>query len=298
MDIIAPKYSTPKSTPRLQPLIDEAFGILAMNSSRVGKKTIVRALFSGGKDSITTAHLASHLPEWRGVGHVRTNTGPAAERHSDHSIKIAEQFGWDVIERTPSESLAGMVAQFGLPGPAAHNWMYRHLKERAIRKITSAARKPKERIVYATGIRRAESANRQKAATELTVLTDLEWWTNPIINWQDHDVMEYVNYFGLEVPSIGHSLDCFCGSYAKPEEREWLMIDHPDQYAYVLLLEDIAKAGHQIQVLEVKRDYRKSAFPEQFCKWGHGLNMKDIRADCKVKGSLCVNCDGKAFSDN
>src|SRR5690606_10159129 len=135
--------------------MDEAWGILAMNASSIGRKTVVRGLFSGGKDSIVTAHIAARLPEFRGLGHVRTQTGPAADRHSDHSLKIAEQFGWPVIEKSPSETLAGQVAMFGLPGPAVHTWMYIHLKERAIRKITSAARKPKERIVYATGVRRA-----------------------------------------------------------------------------------------------------------------------------------------------
>lgn len=295
MDIIIPRYSTPRTTPHLQPMVDEAWGILAMNASTIGRKTVACGLFSGGKDSIVAGHIAAHLPEFRGVGHVRTLTGPTAERHSDHALKIAEQFGWTVIERSPSETLASMVAQFGMPGPAAHTWMYIHLKERAIRKITNAARKHKERIVYVTGMRRAESAKRAKVSKEVTVVTNTEWWLSPIINWSDNDVFEYVNHHGLRVPSIGHSLDCFCGAYATPEERELIQIEHPDQYEYILLLEDIARAGHQIQVLEVKSGHRKQAFPEQFCRWGHGLNLKDVRADCKTKVSLCSACDGRQY---
>lgn len=295
MDIIVPLYATPKTTPRLQPLVDAAFGTIAMHASNIDRSTVVRALFSGGKDSMVTAHISSHLPEFRGLGHVRTMTGPVADRHSDRALEIAAKQDWHVITRSPSETLAALVAQFGLPGPAAHTWMYIHLKERAIRKITSAARKAKQRIVYTAGMRAAESAKRAANSKELTEVTQTEWWINPILDWSDEDVLEYIAFHGLSVPSIGHSLDCFCGSYATPEEREWIQIEHPGQYEYILLLEAIARAGHQIQVLEVKSGHREVAFPVEFCAWGHGLNKADVRANCTSKTNLCVNCDGKAY---
>lgn len=291
MDFLIRTYATPQTTPKLQHLLDEAWGILAMNATRFGRKTVLRALFSGGKDSMVTAHIASQMPEFVGLGHVRTNTGPAADRHSNQALAIASQFGWPVIERSPSEHFAGLVAQFGLPGPAVHTWMYIRLKERAIRKISSASRKPKERIVYATGIRRAESAKRAKVAAETTVVTENEYWVNPIINWSDADVIEYINFHGLRVPHMGHSLDCFCGAYATPEERELIKIEHPDQYEYILVLEEIARAGRKIQVLE----RRNNIIPEQFCKWGHGMNLNDIRNDCKTKISLCTTCEGRVY---
>lgn len=296
MDVITPLYRTPSTTPNLQPKVDEAYGILAMHASMLDKPTTLHALFSGGKDSIITTHLAAHLPEFRGVGHVRTDTGPAADRHSDRSVEIADKFGWKLTERSPTDTLPGIVAQYGFPGPGIHTWMYNRLKERAIRKITSDVRKKGWRIVYATGIRQAESAARNKIEDSLTVVTGSEWWVNPILSWSDDDVFEYINHHGLQVPSIGHSLDCFCGSYATPEEREWLQIEHPDEYEYILLLEDIARSSRQIQLLQVKSGHREKAFPEQYCRWGHGMNSNDVlRSQCSTKTNLCVNCDGKAY---
>jgi 3'-phosphoadenosine 5'-phosphosulfate sulfotransferase (PAPS reductase)/FAD synthetase len=294
IEIITPQYKTPKTTPRLQSLLDESWGILAMNATQIQKQTVIYCLFSGGKDSIVTTHIASHMPEFQGVGHVRTLTGPAANQHSDHANAIAEGFGWPVIEASPSESFASLVVQFGFPGPAAHTWMYIHLKERAIRKISRAARKGKERLIYVTGMRWDESAKRAKTSTERTVISVNEWWVNPILKWTDEDIFEYVNYHGLTVPHRGHSLDCFCGAYATPEEREWIAIEHPEQHEYLTLLEDIVTSGHQLQGLDVQSGHRDAAFPEQFCKWGHGLSMKDIRTDCSVKASLCSTCNGKS----
>ena len=295
MEIIKPLYRAPKTTPRLQPLVDAAYGTLAMHTSNIDRSSVLWSLFSGGKDSMTTAHLSSHLPEFRGLGHVRTMTGPAADRHSDHALSIADKQGWKVVEHSPTDSFASLVVQFGFPGPAAHTWMYIRLKERAIRKITSAVRKPKQRVVYVAGIRWSESAKRARNATELTKVTNGEWWVNPILGWSDEDVLEYIDYHGLKVPSIGHSLDCFCGAYATPEEREWLQIEHPDQYEYIEVLEGIARSGHQIQMLEIKSGHRKDAFAPEFCTWGHGLSKADLRANCSSKTNLCVNCDGKAF---
>lgn len=294
LEIIVPQYKTPKTTPRLQSLLDESWGILAMNATQIQKKTIIYSLFSGGKDSIVTAHIASHMLEFQGVGHVRTNTGPAANQHSDRAIAIAEGFGWPVYVSSPSESFASLVIQFGFPGPAVHTWMYIHLKERAIRKLSRMARANKERLIYVTGLRFDESAKRKNGATERTVISANEWWVNPILRWTDTDIFEYVNYHGLTVPSMGHSLDCFCGAYATPEEREWIAIEHPEQHEYLTLLEDIVTSGHQLQGLDVRSGHLDKPFPQEFCKWGHGLSMKDVRSDCKVKASLCSTCDGKS----
>lgn len=296
IDIIVSHYATPKTTSRLQPLLDEAWGTLALYATQVQKKNILYTLFSGGKDSMVTTHIASQFPGFHGLGHVRTHTGPASEQHSDRVVQTAEQYGWPIIQKSPSIQFPAWVIQYGFPGPAAHTWMYIKLKERAIRMISREVKKPKSRLLYITGIRAAESAKRAKVGTEVNRISDNEWWVNPILNWSDEDVFEYVNYHGLHVSHMGHSLDCFCGAYAHPDEREMLQIEHPDQYEYILLLEDIAKAGRQIQMMEMQSGHRKEAFPEAFCQWGHGMNMQDVRANCQVKASLCSTCDGRMYA--
>lgn len=291
------KYQPPQcGSARLQPLIDAAYGTLAMHVSTVGIKTALRVGFSGGKDSMVVAHLASFLPEFEGVAHVRTHTGPASEQHSNHVSDLAAQFGWHMIERSPTELLPSLVAQFGFPGPAAHTWMFIKLKERGFRKISPAARPQKGRLVFAMGIRADESAKREANATEVTQMTKTEWWVNPILSWSDADVWEYISAFGLKVSAPHHSLDCWCGAYATPEEIEMVAIEHPEQYEYLRLMEDIAKAGHSVQALEVKYGHRKTAFSEQFCTWGHGLNAGDVRAGAQAKAMLCSHCKPGALS--
>lgn len=290
MKIIKLQYKAPRGTERLQPLIDAAYGEMAMQTSTIGTKSVLRAGFSGGKDSMVVAHLASYLPEFAGVAHVRTKTGPASEDHSNRVLTIAKSHNWHMIEGSPTELFASLVAQFGFPGPAAHTWMFIKLKERGFRKITSKAKPQKGRLIYAMGIRSAESAKRAQAAEPVTAISKNETWINPILGWSDQDVWDYISAFGLEVPNMHHSLDCWCGAYGTPEEIEMVAIEHPEQHEYLLLMQDIARTGHQIQMLEVKTGHRKRAFPQEFCTWAHGLNKDDVRAGAKAKAMLCSEC--------
>lgn len=282
--------TAPQSTnEHLQKLINDAYGVISMY---VTPKATLRALYSGGKDSSVVAHLASYHPSFKGVAHITTKTGPASWKHSQRVMALAEKNKWHCLTAEPATTMPMIVAKYGFPGPAAHTSVYIWLKERPIRQLAKDARKHDKRqlVIWLSGIRSAESAERAKNATERTVVTRSEWWINPIIDWTDDDVRLYVNEFGLEVANWHHSVDCFCGAYATKPERDLIAGADTDQFEYIQLLEQIAHAARNIQLLEVRIGMRKEGdvIPEEYCTWGHGLSSGKI---AKMNGpTICNKC--------
>jgi 3'-phosphoadenosine 5'-phosphosulfate sulfotransferase (PAPS reductase)/FAD synthetase len=275
----------------LQKLINDAYGVISLY---VTAKSTMRTLYSGGKDSTVVAHLASHHPSFNGVAHIQTMTGPASWRHSQQVIAMASKLGWDCLTAEPATTMPMIIAKYGFPGPAAHTSVYIWLKERPIRQLAIMARKKDKRkhVTWLSGIRRAESADRAKKATERTVVSSGEWWINPILDWTDDDVRLYVNTFGLEVSSWHHSNDCYCGSYATPEEHALIDAVDAEQSEYIKLLEVIAHAARDIQVLEAQIGMRSpdNVIAEEFCTWGHGHNKSSILDIPTPKISICNKC--------
>jgi 3'-phosphoadenosine 5'-phosphosulfate sulfotransferase (PAPS reductase)/FAD synthetase len=274
--------------------IKHARGLIALYTT---PNATLRVLFSGGKDSMVVAHLAATMPGFNGVGHVRTLTGPASIAHSTDVLALAERNGWDCVVAQPFTTLPMLAAKNGLPGPALHSFFYSYLKERPIRQLTKMARKTdsRRRVIWLTGIRRAESAQRAQVAQERQIVSANEWWINPILEWSDNDVREYIKRHDLKVPNWHHSIDCFCGAYADPSERALIMKTHADQARYVELVEQIARAGREIQLLEVQYGVRKpeNVVPESMCAWGHGLNAKTA----KLKNAATTICNKCGVTD-
>lgn len=280
-------------TKELHAKIQEAQGIISLYADSLKMTVSLRGLYSGGKDSTVACHLAAQHQNWRGVAHVRTMTGPASIRYSDSVKKRAAEYGWDWIEAQPAITLPALVAMFGLSGPAMHNVMFRYLKERPIRQLAKMVRAQDKtkRVVWVSGIRAAESAARAHKSMVHTPASNAEWFINPILNWSDDDVFAYLNAFDLDVQVLSHSLDCYCGAYATPDEKELLKTYAPDQYEYIQTLEVLARAARQLQLLNAmaNSDQQTSIIPESMCTWGHGLNTK-TREEREPNVMLCANC--------
>lgn len=276
---------------RLKPLIDEAIGIMSM--AKPMSSYTVRALNSGGKDSAVSTDLSErYMSNFAGVAYVNTQTGPISQEHSLLVQAQAYNNKWHFLSASPATSYEMLVIKSGFPGPAAHSWMYQMLKERSIRQITKKARKSGQTLIYITGIRRAESQQRSNAP-EITNKTKTEKWVSPLVNWEDEDIRNYMDLTGLKVPYFHHSVDCGCGAYAQPHEREE-MLEHPKQKTYILSLESMVKQSRAIQKMQFDAGYDvKNPIPEAFCKWGHGLNGDAIKAPRIDAVSICNDCKGQ-----
>lgn len=275
----------------LNNLIQQARGVIALYTT---PGATLRVLYSGGKDSTVVAHLASTMPGFAGVAHVRTRTGPASWVHSERVLKAAEANGWNCLVGDPTfVTYPMLIARFGFPGPAMHNIFYQYLKGRAIAKLSTEARKrdKKKRIIWLTGIRWEESPARKKAP-ELRKESGAEWWVNPILSWTDADIRAYVDRFGLIVDSWSHSVDCQCGAHSHPEEHAAIDALDAQQSRYIALLEQLARVSREIQLLEVDAGMRDAGLviPEEFCTWGHGLNATRLEKQRENSITICNRC--------
>lgn len=271
--------------------IKEAQNIIAMT---FGYRS-AWGLFSGGQDSIVAAHLASQRAEFEGVIHIRTKTGPLSDIASDYALAVARRFGWQVIEKSPFTTFPMLVTEYGFPGPQQHSTMYQMLKERPIDEAKKEARKRSKRskLVFVTGIRRAES---QRRATFPEVQKQKGvYWVCPLINWSNEDVREYMQAHNLHAEK--HSRECLCGAFAKPGERNVLASEHPDQGSYWNYLEQIVALNRQRHLMEAELGIRSNdkVIPEHYCIWGHGLRSGELKrlALQKTQITICNDCEGQ-----
>lgn len=276
---------------QLQKKINEAYGILSMC---VLHNPVV-ALFSGGKDSVVAAHIAAHHPNFKGILHVQTNTDPLANEASKHTLAIAEAQGWHIFKTSARDAYLRQVLKYGFPGPPSHTYMYIELKEKPIQKMYSKLDgSKKNRVVFATGIRRAES-QRRSAAPEYAQVARRRW-VSPIINFTLADVYAYIEAFGLEYNSLQ---DCGCGSFAKPGERDTRM-QHEGFKAWLVGVERLVSAMRGYQETEVQLGMRK---PKDVIKadhiiWGHGVGTSADTPKTELSERpdgymVCNDCDGQ-----
>src|SRR3990167_2005724 len=134
------------------------------------------AMVSGGKDSISLAHLLSNRDELEGVFHI--DTGIAAPDVGPFVEMTCKRKGWPLeIVRTP-KSYEWLVSKFGFPGPGGHIYAVTYLKGRAIRQF----RKLHPGAILASGVRRNESVRRMGNAKAIQRLEGLEVHA-PILDW-------------------------------------------------------------------------------------------------------------------
>jgi len=215
----------------------------------------VLLLFSGGHDSLVSTHFSASYLKLKDI--------PFTVYHGDTTIGIPETqdyvrdvcnaYGWDLaIRRPPSEEdwYKSIVAKYGFPGPGkkSHQFMYRRLKERALRAYVTHEVKSKprarENVLLITGIRKDESRIRMGYINP-TSKEDSRVWCNPIFYWSKQTCEAYMK--GNNLPrnpvkdSICISGECLCGAFASMEERAEIRQAYPHVDAELRRLESIAK---------------------------------------------------------
>jgi 3'-phosphoadenosine 5'-phosphosulfate sulfotransferase (PAPS reductase)/FAD synthetase len=160
-------------------------------------------------------------------------------------------------EPDPQDYLA-IAKLYDFPGPAGHGTMYIRLKERAIQRMVRDTRDElgigrkayhwktidgcrwSFRVMLVAGCRKAESTRRM-GTTRAIDRQGTRVWVNPIEDFTQADIREYMERHGLPESPIAKLIhksgECLCGAFAQPGELK----------EYELLLPKTAEMIHQLQ---------------------------------------------------
>lgn len=202
----------------------QAETILTQALLKYQPSTII-SLYSGGYDSLCATHIAhkwwtDHLPEDKSQAIpfrvVSVDTLLSADGWADYVSNVSRAQGWPhIIWGNPNPNwYAQDCLAHGFPYTRSmHSLHYRMLKERAIREVKAHFKHDKhDRIMFITGIRRAESAAR--ANTPEYELRGVEVWANPIVHWTGEQSARYRAEHDLPsnpfYDTVGGSGDCQC----------------------------------------------------------------------------------------
>jgi 3'-phosphoadenosine 5'-phosphosulfate sulfotransferase (PAPS reductase)/FAD synthetase len=175
----------------------------------------------------------------------------------------------------------------GFPGPGAHGRAYNRLKERQIMALLRESKighPRRTRVLFLSGIRRAESRRRSKRDAINRLPGKSAVFVNPLIDWTGEDMSGYRREHDLPESSasalLHRSGECNCGAFAKAdEERPMLQALYPDFFAAV-----IESLEREAQAAGVR-----------WCRWG-GYDLDGNRAgevSRERPGLLCESCEAR-----
>lgn len=250
---------------------------------RYGPFKEVVCLFSGGNDSLVTAHRCADYFDTL----IFVDTGTAVPGVREFVEKAAEWLDKPlrIYEAAPDEyrrivlggdDQRGVYKQpLGFPGPMQHTRCYVNLKERAISRMLKEVKGDdrKARVLALTGIRRAESARRSQRE-DITKRGSLVF-CNPLIDWTGRDMLTYRTQNELiesDVAALLHrSGECNCGAFAAPGEREELKSLWPEWF--------------DATIGTLEREAEAAGLPCH--KWGSGRDLLKQEA----AGPMCSDCE-------
>lgn len=265
----------------LQPALFAAdpHAVVARAEEEFGAKVVRRtALLSGGNDSTVLCHWLWHHGYIDEALHIDTGTGLMATRI--FVMKFCRQFGIPLkIYRPAPGTFERMVFNIigGFPGPAMHRIAYQRLKERPLANYVAdckAGRSRRSKVMLFTGVRRAESTRRMGSSKAIDEQGG-RLWVAPLVDWTKIDLLAWRQRHQVpesEVAALLHlSGECFCGAFAKPDERSDLAWAYPEQLRWIESLE--AKA----RLLGIERD-----------RWGGEPGERPPAA--AMASPLCTDC--------
>ena len=241
-----------------EPTIDQAHGLIDEAMARYHTDQVYAA-FSGGHDSLTSTHMTSLHPAFRGVVHIDTTIGVPETRQFVRQTCL--KHGWLLHVSRPSKTrgYVQLVLRFGFPGPSQHRMMYTSLKHQPLSALLTTLRQREgQNIILCTGMRRQESARRMNIRE--TVLKEKNIiWLSPIYDWTSSDCTAYMHDNRLQRNPVKDNLhisgECLCGCFADSDERKELAIWYPHVNDEILKIERLVE---YTQALDLQ-DYRYPA---------------------------------------
>jgi len=196
---------------------EEAFSIL-VDAVHDWKPVAIVSLYSGGYDSAVATHVAMRMYPALPVWSIDTNL--SADGWHEYVTGVARQFNWNHAiydNQAGYQEFETWVSYHGCPhGPAGHSRAYQRLKERALYRLLAQYKQNRtDKVLFVTGIRRAESARRAAIATPVNRVGHSNIiFVNPLLNWSDLAVTQY--RWTHEIPenpfyaTVKGSGDCQC----------------------------------------------------------------------------------------
>ncbi len=251
-------------------------------------------LFSGGNDSTVLAHRCRD--HYDGLAFI--DTGTAVPGVAEFIREYAHWLDKPLRVMHASDAYRRMVlggdvlrdgtvrTGLGFPGPAMHGRAYGALKENQIRALlreSKTGHQRRSRVLFLTGLRRAESRRRANREPINRERRSSAVFANPLLNWSSAHMAAYRRAHRIpesDAAALLHrSGECNCGAFASAEhERAMLKALYPDFFA-------------SIEALETEAD----AAGLRWCRWG-GYDRAGNRATQAAKrapGPLCEACDAR-----
>jgi 3'-phosphoadenosine 5'-phosphosulfate sulfotransferase (PAPS reductase)/FAD synthetase len=223
------------------------------------KPVMVLLLFSGGHDSMCSTHFAASYLKLKDI--------PFKVYHGDTTIYIertrqyvkdqCKAYGWDLVIKSPpkiEDTYREVVRKHGFPGPnrQAHSFMYRKLKERALRHyITHEVKSSpyaRENVLLISGARQSESAIRM-GYQDYMKKENSKIWCSPLFYWHKINIENYMA--GNQISrnpvkdKLGISGECLCGCFSDKGELDRLDQHFPDDADKIHELHELAiENGH------------------------------------------------------
>jgi DNA (cytosine-5)-methyltransferase 1 len=204
-------------------------------------------------------------------------------------LSIEEFIARDTREH--DRASGGMLGQVphGFPGPGAHGRAYMRLKERqlmALLRESKVGHPRRARVLFLSGIRRAESRRRAKREAINRVPGKAAVFVNPLIDWTGEDMRRYRCQHDIPESAaaalLHRSGECQCGAFANAsQERAMLRALYPEFFATIEALEAEAQAAGI-----------------RWCRWGgydiHGDRAGEVARE--KPGLLCESCEARQHS--
>lgn len=178
------------------------------------------SLFSGGYDSMITTHVLHRLDTHGLPIQVwAIDTKLAADGWHEYVKSVAASFGWNfqIYDNEKGfRQFVKFVRNTGCPhSRKGHTWTFQRLKERGFDAILAMNKtKRSDKVLFVSGIRRSESAERQDAEEIGRVGDSNKIFCSPIIDWSNEQCDYYrVEYALPDNPfynTVKGSGDCQC----------------------------------------------------------------------------------------
>lgn len=248
--------------------------VISAARSDGGKKFY--ALFSGGKDSVTVAHLL----HGKGLlaGCLFIDTSICLDETKAFVAMYCYEMGWplEIIERTDNcKSYDDFVMRYGFPSRAWHNVAMRELKWKPL--YYWIMQRKDQGIVLCSGVRSKESKRRMSNTVPYQRDASCKHmrWAAPIHDWSTPQVWKYIHAHGLKrspvYETLGMSGDCLCGAFSSHGEAELIQLHHPAM-------------AERIRRLEASCANDRNT-------WGNQSSMSGVASQESLTAFTCADCE-------